>query len=155
MSSEKTLKQSVNYNTLQSLLDSVIGKIGTERTHELLKTFLSNTPIEAEQEQKITMLTQYLISLATTAFDLLPQQFIISQVREYRDARMCCFHLLRKFTKCTYPKIGLSFQCSSRAVMYGCSEVEDRLAMPRNCPDFSRRYRSIESQLIVFISKID
>lgn len=144
-----------NYNQLQDSIDKVIGKIGLRRTKYLLDSFIDNTTVTQNEREKIKMVTQYLVSLTIKVFELKEYPFFISTVREYRDARMCCFHLLRKYTEDTYPKIGLNFNCSARIVMYGCFTVDDRLAMPKGNSRFVANYTLLESKLIEFIGKIN
>lgn len=144
-----------NYTLLQNSIDKVIGKIGLRRTKYLLDSFIDNTTVTQNEREKIKMVTQYLVSLTIKVFELRDELFFISNVREYRDARMCCFHLLRKYTEDTYPKIGLHFNCSARIVMYGCLAVEDRLAMPKGNSKFVANYTLMESRLIEFIGKIN
>ncbi len=144
-----------NYTQLQDSIDKVIGKIGLRRTKYLLDSFIDNTTVMQNEREKIKMVTQYLISLTIKVFELKEDVFFISTIREYRDARMCCFHLLRKYTEDTYPKIGLNFNCSARIVMYGCFAVDDRLAMPKGNSGFVSNYTLLESKLIEFIGKIN
>lgn len=144
-----------NYNQLQDSIDKVIGKIGLRRTKYLLDSFIDNTTVNQGEREKIKMVTQYLVSLTAKVFELKEELFFVSTVREYRDARMCCFHLLRKYTEDTYPKIGLNFNCSARIVMYGCFAVEDRLAVPKGNAKFVGNYTLLESRLIDFIGKIN
>ncbi len=143
------------YTELQISIDKVIGKIGLERTKYLLESFIQNTAITHHEPEKIKMISQYLISLAIKISELQAAIFFISTVTEYREARYCCFHLLRKYTKDSYPKIGLSFQCSSRIVMYGCTVAQERLSFPKVHAKFVQNYTMLESKLIEFISKID
>lgn len=143
------------YTELQLSIDKVIGKIGVERTIHLLDTFIQNTTITQNEQEKIKMISQYLISLAIKVFELNESIFFSSSVTEYRDARYCCFHLLRKYTKDSYPKIALMYSSSSRVVMYGCSVTEERLNFPKVHSRFMRNYGLLESKLIEFISKID
>lgn len=150
-----TSTTSTNYGNLQGSIDKVIGKIGLRRTICLLDSFISNTTVTQNEREKIKMVTQYLVNLATKVFDLRDDLFLISNVREYRDARMCCFHLLRKYTDDTFPKIGLSFNCSSRIVMYGFTVTEDRLSMPKGNSKFVSNYTLLESKLIDFIGRIN
>jgi hypothetical protein len=143
------------YTQLQSSIDEVVGKIGLNRTITLLNSFINNTTVSQSEGEKIKMITQYLVSVAIKVFDLRDDIFYISAVREYRDARMCCFHLLRKYTEDTYPKIGLNFKCSARIVMYGCTMVEDRLVVPKGNGKFVANYSLLESRLIEFVGKIN
>ena len=151
----QTSNSGPNYSKLQASIDEVIGKIGLDKTILLLNSFISNTAVSQSDGEKIKMITQYLISIAIKVFDLREDLFYISAIREYRDARMCCFHLLRKYTEDTYPKIGLNFKCSARIVMYGCVTVEDRLYVPQGNGKFVANYGLLESKLIEFIGKIN
>ena len=144
-----------NYQTLQKSIDKVVGKIGLEKTIHLLESFISNTYVKHTQPEKVIMVSQYLISLAVNEFELEDELFLHSNVREYRDARMCCFHLLRKYTEDTLPKIGLMFQCSERAVEYGCGKTSERLAMPKGNNRFVTNYIAIEARLLEFIGRIN
>jgi hypothetical protein len=143
------------YTQLQTSIDKVIGKIGVERTKFLLDSFIQNTTITQNESEKIKMISQYLVSLAIKIFELQENVFYISGVTEYRDARYCCFHLLRKYTEDSYPKIGLNFHCSSRIVMYGCSTSDERLSFPKVHSKFINKYALLESKLIEFIGKIN
>lgn len=150
-----TATASKGYNQLQSSLDKVIGKIGLNRTICLLDSFINNTTVTHNEREKIKMVNQYLNGIAIKVFELNEDLFIISNVREYRDARMCCFHLLRKYTEDTFSKIGLSFNCSSRIVMYGFAVTEERLSMPKGNSKFVSNYTLMESKLIDFIGRIN
>jgi hypothetical protein len=143
------------YIQLQASIDEVVGKIGLNKTICLLNSFISNTSVSQNDGEKIKMITHYLVSVAIKVFDLRDDIFYVSAVREYRDARMCCFHLLRKYTEDTYPKIGLNFNCSARIVMYGCITVDDRLAVPKGNGKFVANHGLLESKLIEFIGKIN
>lgn len=144
-----------NYNTLQKSIDKVVGKIGLDKTIHLLDSFINNTYIKHTQQEKVRMVSQYLMGLAIKEFELKEELFFQSNVREYRDARMCCFHLLRKYTEDTLPKIGLLFQCSERTVEYGCNKASERLAVPKGNTRFVTNYVAIEARLLEFIGKIN
>ncbi len=144
-----------DYQFLQRSLDKVIGKIGVQHTISLLNSFITNTTITQTQQEKIKMVTHYLVNLAVQVYELDTEMFYISNVRSYRDARMCCFHLLRKYTDDTFSKIGLTFQCSERAVIYGHTAAEERLSMPKGNMPFVANYTLLESKLIEFLGKIN
>ena len=144
-----------NYNSLQRSIDKVVGKIGLEKTIHLLESFINNTYIKHTQQEKVRMVTQYLIGLAIKEFELKDELFFQGNIREYRDARMCCFHLLRKYTENTLPKIGLAFQCSERTVEYGCNKASERLAVPQGNTRFVTNYIAMEARLLEFIGKLN
>lgn len=149
------MNSNVSYTDLQTSIDQVIGKIGLNKTKTLIDSFLQNTSISVNDGEKIKMITSYLISTAIKIFDLREDLFYISTVEEYRDARMCCFHLLRNYTQDTYPKIGLNFKCSSRRVMYGYFTVESRLEVKEGNGKFVANYLLLEEKFIEFLGKIN
>ena len=144
-----------DYNTLQSTIDKVVGKIGLGHTIELLETFIGNTSIKHSTPEKIKLLSHYIITLAIQHFDLSEQLFFVNAKQEYRDARMCCFYLLRKYTQDSYPKIGLAFRTSERTVEYGCAKVSERIEAPKGNAGFVARFIAIETGLLEFITKIN
>lgn len=144
-----------DYNTLQRSIDKVVGKIGLQKTIHLLESFISNTSIKQSGQEKSRMIAQYVIGIAIKEYDLQEELFFVSYIREYRDARMSCFHLLRKYTEETQPKIGLAFQCSERTVEYGCGKTAERLAVPQGNTKFVANYMAIEAKLVDFIGKIN
>ena len=148
-------KQEATYITLQQSLDRVIEKLGILKTISLLDSFVGKTTIGQGDDKKNKIISQYLIGAAIKEFDLQEELFYVSDVREYRDARMCCFHLLRKYTQDTLPKIGLTFQRSERSVEYGCTKVSERLTLSKGYVKFVSTYKAIEIKLIEFIGKIN
>ena len=59
-----------NYNSLQKSIDKVVGKIGLNKTIHLLESFINNTYIKHTQQEKVRMVSQYLIGLAIKEFEL-------------------------------------------------------------------------------------
>jgi chromosomal replication initiation ATPase DnaA len=145
----------LDYNTLQTSIDKVIGKIGLSKTIHLLDSFVTNTSIQPSEHDKIKVITQYLVSMAIKVFDLNEELFYVSNVREYKDARRCCFHLLRRYTGDTFPKIGIAFQCSERTVAYGYGKAAEYLAVPKGNTKFVSKYMKVESVLVEFIGKLN
>jgi len=148
-------KNTTTYITLQQSMDRVVEKLGILKTISLLDSFIGKTTIGQGEHKKNKIISQYLIDAAIKEFDLQEELFYVSHVREYRDARMCCFHLLRKYTQDTLPKIGLTFQCSERSVEYGCTKVSERLSLPQGYTKFVSTYKTIEIRLLEFIGKIN
>ena len=144
-----------DYTTLQSNIDKVIGKIGLIKTIGLLESFLANTSVKQSEHDKIKVITQYLVSTTIKVFDLNEELFFVSPVNEYKDARRCCFHMLRKYTGDTFPKIGIAFQCSERTVAYGYNKAAEYLAVPKGNPKFFSKYGQIEAVMVEFIGKLN
>lgn len=143
------------YAQLQSCLDKVVNKLGPERTTFLLESFIVNTTLSENEKGKIKLVLEFLVEKAIQAFELEEALFYHCDIRAYRDARMCCFHLLKKYTSDTFSKIGLYFRCSDRVISYGYHTAEDRLNLPKFHQDFVAKYIFLESETINFIAKIN
>jgi hypothetical protein len=148
-------QEAFDYFKLQRSLDKIIDKVGLQRTVWLLENFSNNMTIKIGEHQKIKLVMQFVINAAIQIFELDPKLFFICDIREYRDARMACYHLLRKYTGDTYARIGLAFQCGERAVSYGSTITEQRLEVPRSHKSFVSRYGQMESQILEFIGKLN
>lgn len=144
-----------DYSKLQTSIDKVIGKIGLEKTICLMESFINNTSIKTNEQERIKLITQFLKGVAISVYELEERLFLDSQLRDYKDARMCCFHLIRKYSEDTYSKIGLAFQCSERVVSYGFNKTEERLEFPKGNAKFNENYNLMEARLIEFIGKIN
>ncbi|PHN08689.1 hypothetical protein [Flavilitoribacter nigricans] len=143
-----------NYLTLQKNLDEVIGKIGLCRTIELVKSFIDNSSIGVNETEKFKLIATYIIAQTIRSFDLKEDDFYTSKIREYRDARMACFHLLKRYTDCSYAKIGEAFEQKKRNILYFCQKCDEMLSIPDFYPVFTSRYKRVEDQVLLFISKL-
>lgn len=154
-SKPQTLRSAnLNYSTLQENLDEVIGKIGLCRTIELVKSFINNCSIDVNETEKFKLIAAYIISQTIDVFDLNEKEFYTSRIREYREARMACFHLLKQYTDCSYAKIGEPFQQKKRNIIYFCQKCNDMLSIPEFFEVFVNRYKTLENRIMLFISKL-
>ncbi|GAA0892606.1 hypothetical protein GCM10009122_22850 [Fulvivirga kasyanovii] len=144
-----------SYMLLQKSLDKVLGKIGVDNTIELLESFIDNSSMETHDMEKTTLITQYIITCSIAVFNLDREQFYSSTVREYREARMVTYYLLRKYTEGSFRKIGELFNQKKRNIIYFCRKCADMLSIPQYNETFNERYITIEKQTIAFISKLN
>ena len=144
-----------SYLHLQKSLDKVLGKIGVDNTIELLESFIDNTSLDTLHVKKIMLITQYIIAGSIDVFDIEQQYFYTSNVREYREARMATYHLLRKYTDFSYTKIGGLFNQKKRNIIYFCNKCTDILFLPQYNEVFADRYAILEKQIITYISKLN
>lgn len=145
----------LNYQNLQKTLDQVIGKLGLSKTIELLEGFIGNTSISANQTERIKLISAYITSQCISIFDLNDQAFFDSKITEYRDGRMACYHLFKKYTECSYAKIGEHFGQAKRNVMYYSNKCDEVLSVPQFYPVFIEKYNALEKCIIQFISRLN
>ncbi|MDW3191939.1 MAG: hypothetical protein R8G66_06230 [Cytophagales bacterium] len=143
-----------NYESLQRQIDVVIGKIGLHNTIFLLSTFIDETSIPVEQTQRLQMISQYLITRAIDVFELKEKMFFTSAIQEYREARMACYHLIKKYTGVSYSKIAEDFGLTKRNVLYNCNKCEERLSVPYYYQSFVDKYAILEKSIIKITSKL-
>ncbi|MBL6446411.1 hypothetical protein JMN32_08835 [Fulvivirga sp. 29W222] len=144
-----------NYIQLQENLERVLSKIGLANTVKLLENVVSDECSKGGDIERINVITEYIIAQVIRVFDLKPKKFYTCNVREYRDARMVAYHLLRKYTAGSYSKIGERFNQHKRNVIYFCNKCSETLSVARFHPVFAERYKTVEYQTITFISKLE
>lgn len=149
------LKKDYNYIQLQENLEKALGKIGLANTIKLLQNVISDECAKEGDIERTKVVAEYIIAQAIRVFDLNPKKFYTSNIREYREARMAVYHLLRKYTTGSYSKIGERFSQHKRNVIYFCNKCSETLSVARFHPVFYDRYKAIEHQTITFISKLE
>lgn len=148
-------KEQPDYSDLQQSVDTLIGKFGLIKTIEVINNLTGNTQLQSSDTQKVKLLLVFVISQSIEIFNLQESQFKESTVQEYRDARMACYFLLKKYTDTSYAKIGENFGQSKRAVMYNYHKCDEILSIPQFYKPFVERYKMLENNVINFIAKLN
>lgn len=143
----------VNYNTLQSSIDKVVGKIGLARTIRLLTSFISNSAIPSTESEKLNLLTTYIVAQTIVIFDLKEDQFYESAIPEYREARMACYYMLKKYTGCSHAWIGDRFGLTKRNVLYYTQKCDEMLTIPQYYKSFCIKLEQLDNRTVEFLSK--
>lgn len=143
----------MNYHTLQTSIDEVVGKIGLARTIRLLSSFIKNSSIESSESEKLKLITTYIIAQAIAIFDLEEDQFYSSKIPEYREARMGCFYLLKKYTHCSHARIGERFGLTKRNVLYYIQKCDEMLSIPQFYKGFIHKFEQLDNRTVEFLSK--
>lgn len=143
----------INYNTLQSSIDEVVGKIGLTRTVGLLNSFISNSSISSDESEKLKLITTYIIAQAIVIFDLEEEDFYRSKIPEYREARMACYYLLKKYTACSHARIGKRFDLTKRNVLYYTQKCEEMLSIPQYYKSFISKLQQLDNLTVEFLAK--
>jgi predicted DNA-binding protein YlxM (UPF0122 family) len=144
-----------NYNELQKNLDLVIGKIGVNKTIRLLEGFLGVTSDGTAQKDKVELITTFIITRSISRFNLDMEEFYSCPLREYREGRMTCYHLIKKYTDLTFAKIAEDFNTKKRNVIYSFQKCEDMLSVPQFHKAFTDRYTHVEQDTLDFVTKIN
>ena len=148
-------KTAFDYHDLQQSIDTLIGKFGLQKTIEVIDSLSNNTELTARDKDKVKLLLVFIISQSIEVFDLKEDNFYQSTVQEYREARMACYYLLKKYTDTSYAKIGESFSQSKRAILYNYHKCDEILSIPQFYKSFVEKFKTLEDNIINFIAKLN
>lgn len=153
-SDENDSQTNLNYNDLQLRIDKVIGKIGLSKTINLLEGFIGNSSMTVGGNSKVKVIAAYFISKSVEVFELKERKFYISREPKYSEARMACFHLLKKHSQYSYSNIGDAVGLKKRTILYYHNKCKDILSIPHFYQPFLEKYDLLENCAIDFISKL-
>ncbi len=149
------VKKKYNYTDLQERIDGLIGKFGLYKTIEVIASLSNNTELNSKNSQKAKLLLVFVISKSIDVFNLKEDLFYTSVIQEYREARMACYYLLRKYTDTSYGKIGENFNQSKRVIFYNYHKCDEILSIPQFYKPFVEKFKILEDHSINFISKLN
>jgi chromosomal replication initiation ATPase DnaA len=149
------LPDPLTYNDLQKALDKVVGKIGLENAIQLLRKAVEEKPLLVSSDERTKLITCYIIFRCQEIFSLKDKQFYVSKIPEYREGRMACFYLLKKYTNASYSKIAEQFYIKPRTVMYFNQKCFEMISVPEFYRIFSARFRDLENCIIEFMAKLN
>lgn len=148
-------KTSPNYQDLQTSIDQLLGKFGLHKTLEIIQSLTNNTTLKAKDDEKAKLLLVFLIAKSIEIFQLHEPQFYSSAVQEYKEARMSCYYLLKKYTDSSYAIIGEHFGQSKRAILYNYHKCEEILSIPQFYKDYVSKFKLLEDHVINFLAKLN
>ena len=140
---------------LQQLVIGLVSKLGAERTTALLESIHHFQEVDAEELQRERLLIDFLKVRAIIVFSLREGELYSSNIAEYRDARMACYHLLKTHTSLSYPMIAELFESNKRSVMHYYHKAESFLKAPRYYRDFTEKYQLLHRSLLEFIAQLN
>ena len=154
-SSTDTISPSaVTYTDLQRSVDELVGRFGLAKSVEIINSFSKNTRIGKRAAHKLKLIKDYIFAEAILVFDLQEQHFFTSEFREYREARMACYHLLDKYTKNSHATIAEAFGKKRGSAFYYIHKCDEILSIPQYYRAFTDKYKLLESSTIDFIAKL-
>jgi len=148
-------KTEYDYHDLQQSIDTLIGKFGLGKTIEVIQSLTNNTELQSKDYQKVKLLLVFVISQSIEIFHLEEEKFYTSSIQEYREARMSCYYILKKYTTNSYAKIGEEFKQSKRAILYNYHKCDEILSIPQFYKPFVEKFKTLENNVINFIAKMN
>lgn len=153
-SNENDTQTKLNYNDLQLSIDKVVGKIGLSKTINLLEGFIGNSSMTVGGPSKVKVIAAYFVSKSIEVFELNDRKFYTSREPKYSEARMACFHLLKKHSQYSYSNIGDAVGLKKRTILYYHNKCKDILSISHFYQPFIEKYDLLENCAIDFISKL-
>ena len=140
---------------LQQVVNEVVNKVGIEKAVHLFEGIYKNTSITSDKIEKVKLINSFIIARCITIFDLKEDQFLTSDILEYRQARMACYYIIKSYTQLSYAKIGELFGRKKRTIMYFHNKAVELLRVPQFYQRFYEKYQLLDKSTLEFIGKLN
>ncbi len=145
----------VSYADLQEGIDNLVSEFGLPQAINMIDGLYRNTKTVRNAAFRYELIKNYIISESILVFKLDTEQFFKNNVREYREARMACYHLLSVYIKDSHSQIAKEFGRKRSSILYFIHKCDERLSLPENYKDFLKKYKTLESSIIQFITNLN
>ncbi len=143
-----------DYTDLQERVDALVGKFGLEKAVEIIDSFSKNANSSQKHHRKLKLIKDYIIAETIIVFDLDENEFFTSELIDYREARMACYHLLDKYTQNSHAKIAAIFGKKRNSALYFIHKCKNILSIAHCYPNFTEKYKAVENSTIHFITNL-
>ncbi len=140
---------------LQEAVNNIVSKVGVEKAVHLFEGIYNNTALSVDKIEKVKYITGFIISQSIAIFNLQEDEFLTSEILEYRQARMACYHLIKQYTDISYAKIGEMFGRKKRSIMYFHNKAKELLSVPQFYRGFSEKHQLLDKATLEFIGKLN
>lgn len=137
-------------NSLQQAVNNWVKLWGIEDTIKYMNNVYKNSTLKASNVKQKKLIVDFIKLKSIEVFDLDESYFLTSIMPEYKQARMVCYHLIRKHTKTSYPKLAEYFQNDERSVTYFHNLCNEWLEIPQFYKEFVKNYELIDGLIIEF-----
>ncbi len=148
-------KKGKPYADLQLGVDRLISKFGISKTLRIMDHLLGNRTLQTSKKQKAQVLTAFIISESKRLYGCEEESLCNENSKEFREARMVAYYLIKKYTNMSYQELGKQFGQSKRAAIHHYQKCKDVLSIPQFHKDFVAIYDVLEENILQFIAKIN
>ncbi len=142
------------YIELQKNVDAVVGKIGVSNAITLLKSIIGEE-LEVAKPSSPSIIQAFLITKSCELSELQENSFYNDNSKEFREVRMICYYLFKKYTSMSYGRVASQFNTSKRKVVYYHQKIEEMLSIESFYKVFFDKHYALEKQLIQFLGKVN
>lgn len=154
MSTHNTHKKP-GYADLQEGVDNLVFEFGLEQAIRMINSLYNNTTIIHKAARRRELIKDFIIDQSVLIFDLDKKDFFKNNVRQYREARMACYHILNRCVKDSHSRIAKAFDKKRGSIQYNICKCHEILSLPENYKDFLQKYKTLESRTIQFITNLN
>ncbi|WP_025741929.1 hypothetical protein [Aquimarina pacifica] len=138
---------------LQEEIQALIQEFGMTSSIQMIRVLAKSAQRPLNRKQKAQMLTAYIISESQRQFSCEEIGSKIPVSKEFNDARMAAYYMIRKYQKMSHEKMGRPFGQSKRAVIHHYNKCKELLTVPQYYKEFMQRFNALEKSIIHFIAK--
>ncbi|MCB0374789.1 MAG: hypothetical protein KDD04_02610 [Sinomicrobium sp.] len=142
------------YAALQEGVDNLVLEFGLPQAIRMIDGLYRNTTIIHKAARRYELIKDYIIGEAVLIFDLDEKDLFKNNIRECREARMACYHILSKYVKDSHSGIASAFGRKRSSVLYFIHKCNEILSLPENYKGFLEKYKALESATIRFITNL-
>lgn len=139
---------------LQQVVNDLVHQVGLPQAVQLLEGLCDQTTFSVNAMEKTRCIYGFIMARSIQVFDLEEPKFLTSEVAEYRQARMACYHLIKRYANISYTRIGELFGRNKRSVMYFHQKAEELLSVPKFYRGFTERHGILEKATLTFMAKL-
>jgi len=138
----------------ENALDSFVRQFGFEKGTYILRRLIKQSSINVDGKKLREIVIAFVINETARVCGLSEEEVLHGTSRSHAEARWMAMHLIKFYTKASYPELGKFFDKTKRAVMYAVTKCREMLEVPKFERRFNERYQIAEKNLIAYITKI-
>ncbi|WP_299243075.1 hypothetical protein [uncultured Aquimarina sp.] len=146
-------ERNFTYADLQKGIDKLIHKFGVTKSAKLVNELLGYTSFRKNEKYKEQLIVAFITSESQQLFGC--KGSLKENSKEFKDARIAAYHLIKEYTGLSYKQLGKRFGQSKRAVIHHYNKCEELLSIPEFHKKFVETYQILEGRTIQFIANIN
>jgi len=135
-------------------LDQFVSKYGLSRSTNILNGFLQARKKEVWNSKHGKLVMDFVAAEAIEIYGIDEHQLVSGTDQDCRDARMCCYVVLKNYTEYSFTQIGAYFGRDKQHTAYYTYKLREVLTIPEYYRDLVARYIELEERFADFLGKL-